>query len=518
MPAKSRKSAGMPSFSPLRNFFRLASTRELLLWCLPALVCGGIARLLLIIHFPYTYLHPDSPDFLVTANAFLIHHRFVLHGKKSFLGPILFTLPMVLKMPSLLVVSWAQHFLGLIYVVMAGAIVRCWTTLWRWWIVPATLLVALNPASLYYEHALIAESQYLWCVTALVLAGSAFALHRTPGRFILLLVLLLLTAGSRPEGKLFVVFCLILIPLVYWGQWRLFAVYGAITLLFSTLTWFTSRNTQAGILLYATLLPLAPDIPRSAPDFGPLIAPLRARRLAQGTLALPDYVIEEKEISPIVFSYLKAKTGSEKTAGDFCQRLAVEAALHSPFLLPPLALDKFLMGTIYPTNEGFLKPWLQDRQIDSATYKTWMVKLMPRLTGRPIHSADDVAAYIRQEFPPLQPDWFNQLQSLWFRATVGARIALPGQPTIPGIPLFYILAAAGMVAALLRPGPMQKVHFAWVVTLLFIAFVVMLTGPVVPRYRFVFEPFAVIYIFVLMDVILGVGARRAPRAEPSPKP
>jgi hypothetical protein len=172
--------------------------RELLLWCLPALVCGALARGMLIVHFPYGYIHPDTPDFLVTADRFLFHHRFVLHSKKAFLGPILFLLPMVVKIPSLLIIPWAQHFFGLIYTVMVGALVRCWTAFWKWWIVPATLLATLNPAALYYEHALIAESQYLWCVTALVLAGSAYALEQSRGRFVLLLLALLLTAGSRP--------------------------------------------------------------------------------------------------------------------------------------------------------------------------------------------------------------------------------------------------------------------------------------------------------------------------------
>jgi len=508
----------MPSISPLRNFFRQASLGELLLWCLPAMACGALARGMLVAHFPYTYVHPDSEDFLITADRFLNHHhRFVLHGKKAFLGPVLFLLPMLLRIPSLLIVSWAQHLLGLLYTVMVGAIVRSWTALWRWWIVPATVLATLNPNVLYYEHALIAESQYLFCLTALGLAGCAYALARTRRRFILLLLTLLLTAGSRPEGKLFILFCLLLVPLLHWRQWRNLALVGGITLAFSFLTWRSTRNTQAGVLLYATLLPLAPETPKSAPDFGPLIAPLRNERLARGVLAMPDFVIEQKQINHVVYPYLKSKHLSITTAGAFCQKLAVEAALNRPLLLPLIVCDKFLLGTESPSNDGFGKYRMQDIQIRSCTYKPWMLKLMPRLTGLPIHSRDDLIAYIHREFTPVRPDWPGALQQFWLRLTTGARIPFPGQRTdTPGIPLFYLLGAAGMLTGILRAGPMQKLHLAWVITLGFTASVVMLTGVVNARYRFVFEPFALLYLFVLADGIAALIARRPPPLKPMP--
>ena len=484
--------------------------RELLLWCLPALACGGLVRGLFLGHFPYGYIHPDSPDFLVTADRFLNHHRFVIHTKRQFLAPVLFLLPLLVKIPCVLIIAWAQHFFGLIYIVMTGAIIRCWTGFWKRWIVPATLLAALNPAVLYYEHTLISESQYLWCVTALALAGSANALERTRGRFIMLMLALLLTAGSRPEGKLFILFCLLLIPLLHWGVWRKLAIFGAITLAFCMLAWLSSRNTQAGLHLYATLLPLAPETPKSAPDFGPVIAPLRNERLTRGMLAIPDLAAEGKRIWPLASSYLKAKDPAgkwppEQSVGSFCQRLAMEAARNRPFLVLPITFDKFLLGTTYPLGEVLDKSWLQDMQINSCSHKPWMLRLMPRLTGQPIYSMDDLAAYARNEFPPLEPDWFGDLQRVLFFITTGARIPWPGQtPATPGIPLFYLLGATGMMVGMIRPGSMRKFHIAWVIALGFTGFAVMLTGPVIPRYRFVFEPFVFLYLFVLADGIVAL--------------
>ena len=483
----------------------LAFLREILPWCLPGLLSGTIVRVLLIAHFPYGYVHPDSADFLLTADRYLNHHRFVLHGKKAFLGPVLFLLPMIVRLPSLLVVPWAQHLFGLVCTLMIGALVRCWTTFWKWWIIPATVLAGINPSALYYEHSLIAESQYLWCVTALVLAGTAYALAPDRSRFILLLLALLLTAGSRPEGKLYVLFCLVLVPLVHWAQWRAFALRGSITLAFCALTWLSTRNTEAGMLLYATVLPLAPEIPRSAPDFAPVIAPLREQRVARGPFAVPDVVAEERRITAVLFPYLISKYGSDKSAGNFCQRLAIEAATRHPFYLPFISLEKFLQGTQYPDNDGFGTRWLQTVQLDSCTYKSWMLPLMHRLTGRPIHTAGDVTAYLQEEFTPIQPDWFDAVQRPWLLATTGARVPCPGLPGgTPGMPLFYILGAGGVVAGFLRPGPMRKVWIAWSITLGFVAFVVMLTGPVIPRFRLVFEPFVLLYLILLADTVASL--------------
>jgi hypothetical protein len=496
-----------------RNPLDSAWLRELLLWCLPALLCGGILRILLLVHFPFAYVHPDSPDFLITANKYLLRHRLVLHGKKAFLGPFIFMLPMLVRIPTLLVAAWIQHFFGLIYIVLVGAIVRCWTTLWKCWIIPATVLAAINPAVLWYEHALISEFQYLWCVTALVLAGTAYALDRTRLRFALLLIILLVTAGSRPEGKLYVLFCLLLVPALHWGAWRKLALYGGITLAFCAMTWLSTRNTQAGLLLYATVLPLAPDTPKSAPDFGPHIAPLRQERLAKGVFVMPDFVREEKKITGVLRAYFAEKKAAgapvKLNAGAFCQRLAVEAALNRPLLLPLIVVNKFALGIRSRSSGGFDKLWMQDYQSHSCTYKGWMLKLMPRLTGRDIHSKADLAAFLQRDFAPLDPDWFEGLQQGWFAASTGCRLPWPGRPRgVPGIPLFFVLGAAGMVAGIVRPGVMRKVHFAWILTLLFTGSVVMLTGVVNPRYRFVFEPFALFYIFVLADCIAAPFIRR----------
>ena len=202
-----KETAGSPAF------------RELLLWCLPALLLGAIARAALTIHFPYGYFQGDTPDFLVTAERLVRHHTLVIHGKKAFLAPICFAVPFVLHVPALIVIPIVQHLAGLAATLLAGGLVRCWFRLWRWFIVPVTTLYTLNPALLWYEHALLAECHYLFCVTALALAGTLLVRRPTLRRFIWLIAALFFTAGSRPEGKLFVAFGLGVVALAYLGDW-----------------------------------------------------------------------------------------------------------------------------------------------------------------------------------------------------------------------------------------------------------------------------------------------------------
>jgi hypothetical protein len=523
---------GIPA--AIRGILFHARFRQLLLWCLPALVAGVIARGWVLYHFPYGYVHPDSADFLITAEKLLDRHHIVLHGKKAFLAPFLFALPLLFRLPSLLFVPWAQHLFGLGLTLMVGELVRLWTTRWKLWIIPATTLATLNPALLWYEHTLISEFQYLWCLTALLLAGTACARWPSRWTFALLLGALLLTAGARPEGKLYVCFCLLLVLLIHWGAWKKRLLYGAIALIFCTGTWLSSRNTQAGILLYATVLPLAPDVPGSAPGFATWIDPLRKERIAAGTLVPDNLPSVEKKISTISRRYLQSIGDRRTPYNRFCQRLAVEAALHRPFLLPVIALNKALLASHYPVSGDFGPIWMQDKQVESCTYKDWMVRLMPRLAG-PRLARDPAAAaalqneklaakntelfarlkqadtaFVQQEYAPLpSPDAFTILQRAWTAVTTGARVCEQHYPsrTVPGIPIFFILAATGMVASICRPGPLRRLHLAWLPSLGFVFTIVMLTAPVLARYRFVFEPFCLLYIFVLLDSAMALSLR-----------
>jgi hypothetical protein len=297
------------------------------------------------------------------------------------------------------------------------------------------------------------------------------------------------------------------------------------------------------------VLPLAPDVPKSAPGFAKWIDPLRTERVSWGALVPDQLTTAEKKITPLVIGYLKSVNDHRTSYGQFCQRLAIEAALHRPLLLPVIAFNKFLVATTYPPSGDFGAWWMQQKQIEACTYKDWMVRLMPRLAGARLAGEPDVAAalqneklvgkdselygrlkaavvaFVQREYVPLggspapasPPDpakpagnAFGVLQHAWAVMTTGGRVGEQhyGVRNVPGFPAFFILAGAGMLASICRPGPLRRVHIAWVITIGFVFTVVMLTGVMNPRYRFVFEPFCLLYIFTLLDFVAAFLTRR----------
>jgi hypothetical protein len=92
-----------------------------------------------------------------------------------------------------------------------------------------------------------------------------------------------------------------------------------------------------------------------------------------------------------------------------------------------------------------------------------------------------------------------------------------GQNVLPGVPLFYILALAGMAAAMLRPAPQRRTQIAWIVALVATWYLAAMIGNATPRYRFGYEPFCILYFFQLFDSLLAgaLALRKPPASERS---
>ncbi|HEX4083995.1 MAG TPA: hypothetical protein VHY22_03720 [Chthoniobacteraceae bacterium] len=491
---------------------RSAEFRELLRWCAPALALGLIARAWLTIHFPYGYFQADTPDFLLTAERLLRHHAMVIHGKKSFLAPICFTIPFLLHIPALIVIPMVQHIAGLAATLAAGALVRLWFRCWRWFVIPVTLLYTLNPALLWYEHALLAESHYLFAVTAVALAGTLLVRRPTLRRFVWLIVALFFTAGSRPEGKLFVVFGLGVTALVYAGEWKLWARRMAVMLVCCAGIWMSSRSTQAGLLLYSTVVRWAPQSSSVAPGVEQFVNPIRN---ADVSIARTKFNSIEEKCDKALHDYLKSagRNADEGHVSSLAGKLAMEVIRRRIFILPGIAADKFLLtcrenpdGSFDATSGGFSPEWIYEKQQAAMVRRKFMKTLMKGLTGRPMDNSNaDVSAFLHAEYQPLSPDWFTPLQAAWNRLTLGYQWHSHGSDKrfVPGWPACYFLCAAGMLASLIPRDRLWRFHWPWLATLLGVWFAVMLTGVVNSRYRFVFEPFCIFYVFLLLDYIAG---------------
>lgn len=501
------------------------------MWSLPALVVGLVLRVVLSVQMPYAYFHDDTPDFLTTPHRLFEEGKFHLHGKKTFLVPLVFTVPFALPVPVLQTVPVLHHLIGLGLVMIVGALCRLWFRHWKLVIVPATLACAVNPFLLWYERTLMAETIYIFCTAALVLAGTLYAEARTPRRFIVLAVALVIEAGARPEGKLLFGFGLFLLLLVHWKDWALLRRRAAILVVLGIAVHFMTRTSQGGLLLYTSLARFTPTELKCAPGFDRYIAPIR--ETLNERWAIGPYfprVRDRKDISAAVRDYLEEHPvmvrGKRITdVNDFCTMLAFETAARNWWRLPRHAWDKFaVVASENPA--GLLDAyWVWDRQIRSVTgpiqrrgegdsQVASVVALSKGLYGREMKAPEEFESFIRQHYEPVA--WFHRAEAGW--RGVWNAVRLPDRPyphlEVPGIvhqqigaSWIFLLGMAGLVAAALSPGPLQRFHIAWGLAAICYLFVVMLTANVRPRFRIVFEPFWLVYLALLAET-LWLGARR----------
>ncbi len=497
-----------------RAFLASRPLHEFLWYCVPGVLVAVLVRAWLTAALPYGVYHFDTPDFLQTPFDLLHSHRLTLHNKKTFLAPFLFTVPFLLHLPALIVIPLAQHLLGCLLVLMTGALCRLWFVFWQWWIVPLTVLLALHPALLWFEHTLLAEADYVFCVVWLALAGTISV--RWPGwpSFSWLLAALFCTAGARPEGRLFLAFGCAVTVLVYGRTWRQDFAKLLTLAFFCLVTLLVTRTQQGGILLYASLLHLAPDQSKVAPDLPPCLASLRERTRRIRAQRIPNDVVRvEKRLVEQITTCYAAKHPEGKFGGvtnpnsrqinSLCLRLAVEIARQHPWNLVELVRNRFLARIDDDSGGEFMNHDLQTRQYRALKRGAGRNAVLGYgLAGVPLATEDEITAFVYAHYAETRVPWYNALEHTWM-AAIG-RFRLPDQPysakyRLPGLPVFYLAAILGGVLALFLGGETRLFHWTFLPVLAGVWFTVTLTGALMPRYRFVLEPFWLLYLCFLAD-------------------
>jgi hypothetical protein len=497
---------------PLRDLLRDSRTREFLAWMLPALLLGLALRVALTAQLPYGIYHDDTPDFLTTPDRLLHDHRFELHSKKTFLVPIVFTIPFVLHLPALVVIPLIQHFFGMVMVLLLGLLVRLWFRAWKIFIIPLTVLATANPFFLWYEHTLMAESLFLFTTVLLAVAGTLYTLDQSRGRFGFLLAALFLEAGARPEGKLLFGFGIVLVALIHLRGWRSAWPRVAIVAALAVVTNFLTQTSQAGLLLYTSVARLTPATLKCAPGFDPYIAALRAdlqRRWAEKP-SFPK-VRDRRAVSDAVERYLRenpeaAKAKSHRSVNDFCRTLAAETCVKNFAYLPIHIYHKFRAVAVEAPGGRLDDEWLFGQQRDAYSGSPRTLNLARGLTGEKITTDEELRQFFDTHYGAVP--WFSALQEGWLKAVnffrfPDLRVPNPDYPTVPlyhpGVPYYFVAAALGLVVVALRRDRLQAFHFVWAITLLGFFYTIMLTANVRPRFRIVFEPFWFIYIALLVE-------------------
>jgi hypothetical protein len=84
------------------------------------------------------------------------------------------------------------------------------------------------------------------------------------------------------------------------------------------------------------------------------------------------------------------------------------------------------------------------------------------------------------------------------------------------MPFYYLIGFLGMLVVFLRPGRLRAFHFAWVATVLGGLYVCSMIGVTNARFRFVYEPFILLYFFLFFDVTVDFVKNRFPHRESAP--
>jgi hypothetical protein len=169
--------------------------------CLPALLVGLALRAHFLWVTPQGYFGADSGSYYEFTYQLFANGQFELPDKRRWLYPIVLALVTAIPAPCWYVLPLVQHLIGLATVVGIG-----WVTLrlsvWPRFTVPlVTLICAIWPRMLWYEHEFIAET---FLLAAFVLT---IALALTPGLFrsrrglFLLSIATILLAGMKGAGR-----------------------------------------------------------------------------------------------------------------------------------------------------------------------------------------------------------------------------------------------------------------------------------------------------------------------------
>lgn len=491
-----------------------AAWRDALLFALPALVVGLALRALLCRHLPLGLVYQDTFDFLYTADRWLADGHLVIPGKKTFLLPLFYLAACLGPLPVLAVIPVIQHFLGLVLIYLLALLCRLWFQSWRALIVPVTLVTALNPHIIWFEHVLMAESIYLVTVVGVAAAGTLYYLRPTWWRLAALLGALALVGGTRPEGKLFLVFGLLLLPAAHRRQPARLAARVAVFAAAAVALLAATRTSQAGLLVLNTGLGLIPGELRCAPGLVPYLAPAREEFSGRrsGPPVYPS-VRERKLVERGVRQYMADRRGvapdelPRAEVQALCARAGKEIMLRNLPALPGFVIGKFRSMLDGAPSFATTPAFVIDRPLAAMAGDAQVVaQVAGRLFPRDFAGGGDAAAaaaYYARRQGPAGVAWFAAWQEAWHAGVLQFRLpdtVYGDGGRVNGLPFYYLLAAGGFGALMVAPGRLRGCHCAWGIVLGTILFSIILIASPRPRFAVLFEPFYPLYAAAAVDL------------------
>lgn len=507
--------------------------REVLRFCLPALIVGAILRLVLTYEMPLAFYISDTHEFIGPAKRMIVKHENPFQtSSRTFLGKVVCAIPLLFKQPGLAWIAAIQHLIGLGAVFAAGVLCRLWMTRWRVWIIPLTLIIAVHPTILWYEHMALPDSTFIAMVLFVAATGGLYYQNPSRLRLGVFAFFLFLAAGSRQEGFLFLPFGLALVLLRHWGELRAVRWRIALICVILAAAMLGSRTTQGGQMLLTSTVHMAPDKLWFTKDFSEAAVELREHFKPLWPVYPNEHNKSRKIIVARVNKYLLEQKGIPETEiskwnNKICKRVAMEIALRNWWRLPPMVFHKFLATHREPPSPDFGESWLHDKQLrimfgghvdeDELPKDS---KYMALYFGRDFKSREEFAAMLEKMYPVGNPDLLSKFQHGFVRWTVGCALpdrVIQGQPVF-GLSFLYILGYVGLLSAAAKGKPLGGYRWLWILTLSGEAFMIFLTGSLRSRYRLIYEPWWFLGVFCLLDTaLLLIGntwkAKRTPVTE-----
>lgn len=305
------------------------------LWlCLPALVIGAVIRIWVLSAIPEGSYSADSASYFETTRKLLVKHEFIVAHKRRWLYPLVLIPTYFIPPSPVRVIPVIQHIVGLVTIFGIGWIVGHLTRLRALWVPAVTVLFALWPRVLWYEHEILAEGLFLSAFVLLAALAVPAGSLKDRRRLMWFLLAAALMVSLKPHGRGIYLAATVTAVFVAgmpwkwgWKCWAAFAV-GAVVIETS------GSKSQGNWLLLSSTLPLVQTEGEKWKEYREALKPLVLETRADG----PGYAwmqenykkrlssSDPSEVSPA----WAALTRDRGRFSDVCGTLSREALLTHP--------------------------------------------------------------------------------------------------------------------------------------------------------------------------------------------
>ena len=233
-------------------------TRRLWLWCIPALLLGGLLRFWLLQGWQVgLYYGPDSQTYWAPISHAEKGGRLEISQTRPWLYTHLMRATRLPSVPPARSAVLFQHFLGWLLILPLADILSRLTPRWRWWILPVTILYGCHPQLLFWEHVLIADSLFIGISLLACWAFLRFWLEPRHWPWLAAaLALAFFSMAARPVGRAFWLGMGGLLLFLPNTNWRKRLACSGITLLLYLPANKSTKVDQGETLLFTSLFPL----------------------------------------------------------------------------------------------------------------------------------------------------------------------------------------------------------------------------------------------------------------------